>query len=224
VDDTPSNRPGLVIFDCDGVLVDSEAISNRELAKAISALGYPLTSAESAEAFTGKRLSEVNAQVEEWLREPPPERWIVDFERRRADAFRREVCAVPGVGLAVRELKAAGFDVCVASQARIEKTKLTLGLTGLAREFRDDRLFSASMVARGKPAPDLFLHAAQICAHKPDDCVVVEDTLSGVAAAVAAGMRALAYVADGAIEPFRAAGAEPFQDMRRLPDLVAAHG
>jgi HAD superfamily hydrolase (TIGR01509 family) len=210
----------LVIFDCDGVLVDSEPISNGVLARLLSEEGLPTTLAESRRDYQGLLLSEVVQAAEGRLGRPLPEGWLGDYERERADAFRRELTAVPGAEQAVREVSAAGAGVCVASQGRLEKIELTLGLTGLRKLFATDALFSAEFVARGKPYPDLFLHAARAMGSEPHRCTVVEDTPSGVTAAVAAGMRALGYAADGDARALAAAGAETFGSLDELSSLL----
>jgi HAD superfamily hydrolase (TIGR01509 family) len=127
---------------------------------------------------------------------------------------------VPGVAETVRRIKAAGVAVCVASQGKLEKTQLSLKLTQLDLLFPDEALFSAYSVSRGKPHPDLFLHAAQTMAIEPSRVAVVEDTPSGVTAAVAAGMRALGYAADSDEAELRRAGAETLLAMDELPSLL----
>ena len=211
--------PALVIFDCDGVLVDSEAIANRIMAETITNSGIPITYEDCRARFVGGTLQRVIDTVEEWLGRPLPPGWREEFEARRDAAFRRELKAVPGVEGAIEAIVAGGAAVCVASSGTPAKMALTLGITGLKRHFGDN-LFSATMVTRAKPAPDLFLYAAERMGRRPEDCVVVEDSLPGVSAAVAAGMRALAYAADGDAAALRAAGGRPFADMAELPGLL----
>jgi HAD superfamily hydrolase (TIGR01509 family) len=158
----------LVIFDCDGVLVDSEAISNRE----------------------------------------------------RARAFRRELKPVQGAAESVESIRAAGVAVCVASQGKRERTRLSLELTGLGRLFPTHARFSAESVVRGKPHPDLFLYAAATMGAEPARCVVIEDTPSGITAAIAAGMRALGYIADSDEAALRAAGAERLGMLDELQKML----
>ncbi|MEQ8355293.1 MAG: HAD family hydrolase [Kiloniellaceae bacterium] len=211
--------PALVIFDCDGVLVDSEVIANRIMAETITATGIPITLEECRTRFVGGTLQRVVDTVEGWLGKPLPPGWREDFEARRNEAFRQELRAVSGVTAAVEAVCASGIALCVASSGTPEKMSLTLGLTGLERFFGGN-LFSATMVAAGKPAPDLFLYAAERMGQAPENCVVVEDSLLGVAAGVAAGMRVLAYAADTEADALRAAGAEPFTSMEELPGLL----
>jgi beta-phosphoglucomutase-like phosphatase (HAD superfamily) len=209
--------PELVIFDCDGVLVDSEPISNGVLARLLSAEGIPTTLAESRRAYQGLMLSEVLAHAEATLGRPLPEGFLETYERERDAAFRRELRPVAGAVEAVERIIGAGVPVCVASQGKLAKTRLTLSVTGLDRFFAEQARFSAYSVARGKPAPDLFLHAAATMGAPPAGCVVVEDTPSGVTAAVAAGMRALAYAADSDERALSDAGGEIVRSLGELP-------
>ncbi len=210
----------LVIFDCDGVLVDSEVISNDVLARALSAQGLPTTLAEARRDYQGLLLSEVVSRAEAKLGQPLPEDWLANYERDRTEAFHRDLRPVPGAAEAVRQVIGAGIAVCVASQGKLEKTRLSLELTGLRELFPSGTLFSAHDVPRGKPHPDLFLHAASTMGAEPAGCAVVEDTASGVTAAVSAGMRALGYVADSDEAALRRAGAEPMPSLDQLPRLL----
>jgi HAD superfamily hydrolase (TIGR01509 family) len=211
--------PALVIFDCDGVLVDSEAIANRIMAETITATGIPITFEECRARFVGGTLQRVIDTVEQWLGKPLPPGWKEDFQARRNEAFRRELKAIPGAAEAVATIRASGTPVCVASSGTPEKMMLTLGLTGM-KQFFGDNLFSATMVAHSKPEPDLFLHAAEQMGQVPENCVVVEDSLLGVTAAVSAGMRVLAYTPAAEADALKAAGAQTFEDMADLPELL----
>jgi HAD superfamily hydrolase (TIGR01509 family) len=210
----------LVIFDCDGVLVDSEAISCGVLASMLSAEGLATTLEESRRDYQGLRLDEVLASAEAKLGRPLPEDWLERYERERAETFRCDLNAVPGAAAAVARVAAAGVAVCVASQGKLEKTRLTLGLTGLLELFGQEALFSAHSVPRGKPHPDLFLAAAHAMGAEPARCAVVEDTPTGVTAAVAAGMRAFGYSADSDEAALRDAGAALVASLDRLPGLL----
>lgn len=210
----------LVIFDCDGVLVDSEVISNRVLARALSAEGLPITLREARRDYQGLLLDDILVDAEAKLARSLPEDWLSGYERDRAEAFRRELRPVPGAGEVVERLIAAGVEVCVASQGKLEKTRLSLELTGLGHLFPAGALFSAEMVERGKPDPDLFLHAAAAMRSSPSGCVVVEDSPSGVTAAVSAGMRVLGYAADSDPEALLRAGAEVVWSLAELPRLL----
>jgi HAD superfamily hydrolase (TIGR01509 family) len=217
--------PRLVIFDCDGVLVDSEPISNRVLAEALTAEGLPTTLEEALAEYKGLLLSDVLARAEAKLGRALPRGWVAAYERERIVAFRRDLAPITGAAQAIERVKRAGVGVCVASQGKLEKTRLTLGLTGLLDLFPDGALFSAYSVARGKPHPDLFLHVASTMALAPECCVVVEDTPIGVTAAVGAGMRVLGYAADADETELRQAGAEAlFSSLAELPALLGLDG
>jgi HAD superfamily hydrolase (TIGR01509 family) len=212
--------PTLAIFDCDGVLVDSETISNDVLAQMLTAEGLPTTLAQARGDYQGMLLDEILTHAQEQLGRPLPPGWIADYERERAAVFRRELRAVAGAAETVRRIAAAGVAVCVASQGKLEKTRLSLALTGLDALFPADALFSAHDVPRGKPHPDLFLHAARSLGAAPHACVVIEDTPSGVTAAVAARMRVLGYAADSDEHALRDAGAEIVHSLRDVPPLL----
>lgn len=210
----------LVIFDCDGVLVDSEVISNEVLAQALTAEGLPTTLTEARREYQGLLLGEIVARAQAKLGRSLPEDWLTRYERDRAEAFHRELEPVQGAAEAVQRISAAEVAVCVASQGKLEKTRLSLGLTGLRDLFPAGALFSAWSVPRGKPHPDVYLHAASVMGAKPSRCVVVEDTPSSVTAAVAAGMRTIGYVADSDEQALRKAGAEVLRSLHELPRLL----
>jgi HAD superfamily hydrolase (TIGR01509 family) len=206
-----------VIFDCDGVLVDSETAANAVLAELLTSIGIPTTPEQAVATYMGRSWASCVEIAERALGGAAPD----DFgERYRAGvsaAWERELQPVPGV---VEMLDAIDLPSCVASSGEHERMRLTLGLTGLLPRF-EGRLFSATEVDRGKPAPDLFLHAAQRMGFEPAATAVVEDTVPGVQAGRAAGMRVLAFARLVAPEDLAAAGGEVFDDMRALPDLLA---
>jgi HAD superfamily hydrolase (TIGR01509 family) len=210
----------LVIFDSDGVLVDSEVISNRVLARLLTSSGLPRTLAETRQDYQGLLLDEILVVTEDRFGHRLPADFLDRFQAERAEEFRQELEPVPGAAEALRRVQAAGPRVCVASQGKLEKTRLTLRLTGLDRLIPRDAVFSAYSVPRGKPHPDLFLHAARLMDAEPAACVVVEDTASGVRAAVAAGMRVLGYAKDSDEAALRGAGAQLFYSLYELPDLL----
>lgn len=206
-----------VIFDCDGVLVDTEPAANAVLAELVTEIGVPTTTEQAVATYMGRSWASCVEIVERELGRPAPG----DFgERYRAGvraAWERELRPVPGV---VEALDAIELPSCVASSGEHERMRLTLGLTGLLSRF-EGRLFSATEVAHGKPAPDLFLHAADRMGFEPITTVVVEDTVPGVEAARAAGMRVLAFARLVPADDLRAAGGEVFDDMRALPGLLS---
>jgi HAD superfamily hydrolase (TIGR01509 family) len=216
-----TGRPSLVIFDCDGVLVDSEPASNAVLAECLTAAGLPTTAADALDQYKGRLMSDVVARAQALLGAALPDGFVEDYEAARIEAFRRDLEPIRGAAEAVRTISAAGIPVCVASQGKTEKTELTLSLTGLRDLFAHDALFSAYSVARGKPHPDLFLHAAASMGAPPAGTVVVEDTAIGATAGAAAGMRVFGYAPSGPDrEALEAAGATPFTAFAELPGLL----
>jgi HAD superfamily hydrolase (TIGR01509 family) len=214
-------RGGLVIFDCDGVLVDTEPLSNAMLAEALTSLGITLTVKETRRAFTGLSWPDAVSEIETLTGGPLPAGWLDDLMAREHAAYRRSLESVPGVRAVLELLRNEGRPYCVASSGSIGKMHVTLGATGLL-PFVEEVLFSAHMVERGKPFPDLFLHAADRMGHTPEACIVVEDSVPGVTGAVAAGMRVLAYAGDPETDhdALRAAGGEVFASMDELPGLI----
>ncbi|MEE1782574.1 HAD family hydrolase [Streptomyces sp. SP17BM10] len=210
----------LVIFDCDGVLVDSEVIAARVQMRLGAELGWPLTLPDVVEHFIGRSEAANHAVVAERLGGATADRWRERFVELHAEAVDAELEPVPGIREA---LAAIALPTCVASSGSHDKMRHTLGRTGLYDHFAG-RIFSATEVGRGKPAPDLFLHAARTMGVDPAACVVVEDSLPGVQAARAAGMRALGY-AGGLTPAERLAGPDTvvFDDMRKLPELIGGY-
>jgi HAD superfamily hydrolase (TIGR01509 family) len=209
----------LVVFDCDGVLVDSERVAVGVDQRVLADLGWALGTDEIVERFMGGTTAAFKAAVEEHLGRALPETWESPYEAWYEQAFVDELVAVDGVEEALD-----GLDVptCVASNGPHRKLERTLGLTGLAHRF-EGRVFSADDVVHGKPAPDLYLHAAEVLGVDPSRCVVVEDSRPGTTAALAAGMRVLGYA--GGLTPGRwlsELGATVFEDMRDVPGLVRA--
>jgi HAD superfamily hydrolase (TIGR01509 family) len=202
----------LVIFDCDGVLVDSERLAVRTEARILAGLGWPLTEADIVDRFVGRSAAYMQAEIERHLGRGID--WDAEFEVHYREVFERELVAVPGI---VEALDAIRVPVCVASSGSHDKMRFTLGRTGLFDRF-DGRIFSADQVAHGKPAPDIFLFAAARMGVPPERCAVVEDSVSGVTAALSAGMAAFAFA--GGVTPadkLSMDGAVVFHDMRELP-------
>ena len=184
----------LVIFDCDGVLVDSEPLSCRTLSEALGAIGLPLTPEQCDAAFLGRSWMSVESILAGMLGEPAPASLQDDYRARMAAAFEAELEAIPGVAAALDALETHGATTCVASSGPHAKMRHSLGLTGLYERF-EGRIFSAWDVRNGKPAPDLFLHAAATMGFDPASATVIEDSPVGIAAANAAGMRAVGFAA-----------------------------
>ncbi len=207
----------LVIFDCDGVLVDSDRISLRIQAEHITALGMPTTYEDCVRDFLGLGWPGTVRILEARHGGPLPEGWEEELDAAVRAAFRRELRPVDGI---VAALDRIAVPTCVASSGSQDKMRLTLGLTGLRERF-EGRILSADEVERGKPAPDLFLLAAARMGAAPEDCVVVEDSPFGAAAARAAGMRALGYAPDDDGDALAREDATVFTSMTELPDLIA---
>lgn len=212
--------PELVIFDCDGVLVDSEPISNRVLARVLTRYGLPVSTQDALREYKGLLLRDLIAKAEAQLGAQLPAQFVDEFESEREVEFRAGLAAIPGAREAVQRVRGAGCKVCVASQGKLAKTELTLTLTGLRDLFADDELFSAHSVARGKPHPDLFLHAAETMASDPSACAVVEDTSLGVRAALRAGMRPLWYAAAADGDQLDDAEVERVYDLADVPERL----
>ena len=208
----------LVIFDSDGVLVDSEIIANRVMAEAATAAGAPMDLRETIALFRGRNMAFCIEEIERRSGRVIEEGFAAEVRRATALAFDRELKAVEGVHEALDLIRQ---PYCVASNGPMEKLTHALGLTGLYPRF-EDRIFSAYEVGHWKPDPGLFLHAAQALGTDPARCIVVEDSISGVTAAKAAGMRVLGYAGEGphAAKSLHAAGAEVFDHMRDLPRLL----
>ena len=207
----------LVIFDCDGVLVDSEPIANRVFSQMLGEVGLPMSYDETVRTFVGRSAATCIGMVEARLGRPVPEGWVDAWRSRTLDAFRDELRAVEGV-----EAVLDGLEVpfCVASSGEPAKMRFTLGMTGLLPRF-EGRMFSAVEVPHGKPAPDLFLHAARRMGAAPERCAVIEDSAVGVQAGAAAGMTVLGFGAMSDPGALRAAGAaHVFARMDELPALL----
>ncbi len=217
-------RPSLVIFDCDGVLVDSELIANREFARALTEIGIATTLEQSMERFVGRSMKSCYDEIEARLGRTLPADFAQRLDLATFEALKRDLLAVEGIEAVLDALDAIALPYCVASSGSHEKMQITLGKTGLLARFGangERRIFSSSEVARGKPFPDLFLYAAQQCKVPAQDCVVIEDSVPGVQAGLAAGMRVLGHAAEhfiGARERLQTAGAQVFFGM---PELLA---
>ncbi|WP_406081493.1 HAD family hydrolase [Streptomyces zaomyceticus] len=213
-------RYDLVIFDNDGVLVDSEPISNTLLAAYLTELGHPTTYEESVRDYMGSAMHRIHELVEERSGELLPTEFDETFHTRVFAAFQAELEAVPGVVEVLKGLASAGVPYCVASSGSHERIRVGHRKTGLDVWFRDEIVFSAEDVGRGKPSPDLFLHAASRMGVAPERCVVVEDSRLGVQAALAAGMDVYGFTAMTPEE--KLTGAKGFfGSMDELPTILS---
>ncbi len=213
-------RYDMVIFDNDGVLVDSELIANRVLAEYLSELGHPTTRAESVRDYMGSAVARVHDLILERSGRHLPPGFDDTLHRRTFDAFRQELRPVQGVADVLDKLAADGVPYCVASSGTHERIRISLRKTGLYERFGEDLIFSSQDVGRGKPAPDLFLHAADVLGAGPARCAVVEDSPLGVQAARAAGMDVYGYAAMTPPERLHASHAL-FSDMNALMALLS---
>ncbi|MFL5207048.1 MAG: HAD family hydrolase [Microvirga sp.] len=210
----------LLIFDCDGVLVDSEPLSCRIDAETLTECGVPYTAEEVARDFTGVSIKDQIARIEMERGIRLPDDFTERLNRTLFQRFETDLKPIEGVRDAILSLP---FPRCVASSSIPERIALSLRVTGLLDLF--DNVFSSTQVARGKPAPDLFLHAASRMNTLPEKCLVIEDSIAGVQAARAAGMRVIGFVGGshcgpGHAEKLRQAGAPVI--IERMSDLPAA--
>lgn len=219
-------RPELLIFDCDGVLVDSEIIGCRVAARELGRLGFTISEEEIARRFVGRPTQEMLTTLAAEQRLAVPEGFRDVLLAAVADAFPGDLAAVPNVPAAIARID---LPMCVASSSDVSRIEESLKLTGLLGAF-GARIFSAQMVERGKPFPDLYLLAARTLETAPAACLVVEDSAGGVEAAVAAGMRVFGFTGashcgDGSAARLTAAGAElVFDDFAHLPSLIERIG
>lgn len=210
-------RPELVIFDNDGVLVDSERLANGILAGLLTEYGLPYTLDQAVHEFMGGTMARVRASAEPRLGHALPAEFEDRYHAQLFEAF-AGLTAVSGVPEVLDALDAAGTPYCVASSGTHERIKTALTTVGLYDRF-GGRVFSAQDVEHGKPAPDLFLHAARSCGAEPARCTVVEDSPLGVEAAGAAGMRVIGYAAMTPADRLAAADAV-VDEMGALPGLL----
>ncbi|HMN46478.1 MAG TPA: HAD family phosphatase [Povalibacter sp.] len=207
----------LVIFDCDGVLVDSESITNQVFCTMLNNLGVPVSLQDMFERFVGLSMPQCIDLITEMHGEPPPSTFVDELRQRAASALKDQIRSIPGVE---RVLASLDVPYCVASSGEHEKIRLTLGATGLLKRF-EGRIFSVVDVAKPKPAPDVFLFAARQIGVPPSACAVVEDTPTGIRAAVAAGMHTFGFAANTPAHRLIEAGAHHvFSDMTQLLELL----
>jgi HAD superfamily hydrolase (TIGR01509 family) len=214
--------PDLIIFDCDGVLVDSEVISCRAHAETLTRHGYPITAEQVLERFLGVSDREARLAIEAELGRGLPNDFEAQVKQATLQFYAGDLRAISYIGEAIAAIK---LPKCVASSGTPEKISHGLTCADLYDQFAP-HIFSATQVERGKPAPDLFLFAAEQMATPPGRCVVIEDSVPGISGARAAGMTVLGFhggshCRPGHGEKLRAAGAVlTFDDMRELPGLI----
>ena len=206
----------LIIFDCDGVLVDSEPLSCSVVAGQMEELGIPMTTDEAISLFAGGSLKRVRDYVYTQTGQNAPEDFEETYRNRSYALFREALQPVKGIK---EVLDVLHLNKCVASNGPLPKMELNLGLTKLI-DFFDNKLFSAYNVGHWKPHPGLFLHAAKEMGFEPRDCIVIEDSHHGVEAAKAAGMQVYGYAGRTPYLKLEQAGATVFTDMKKLPGLL----
>lgn len=209
----------LIIFDCDGVLVDSEPIADRVFPEVLASEGIHVTFENVREWFTGYSLKSCIDTIEKRLGIPAPKNIKEKYYSRLFNEFKKSLRPIPGIEEA---LAAITHPICVASSGEHEKMRVSLGITGLLAKFKE-RIFSATDVENGKPAPDLFLYAAEKCNASPQYCAVIEDQAPGVKAGIAAGMSVFAYVKNTDLnrsDTLKKLGATVFNNMKDLPKLL----
>ncbi len=212
------SRFDLVIFDCDGVLVDSERITNRVYCQQLNELGLDLSLDDMFEKFVGRSSTQNISLITEMLGSPPPDDFFPTYQRLAWEALKESVSEVAGVRDVVTRLSQ---PCCVASSGEPEKMQITLGKTGLL-QFFEGNIFSVRDVEHPKPAPDLYLLAASTFGVDPSRCAVIEDTITGVAAGSAAGMHVFGFTDHTPAERLLEAGAtETFSRMRELSSRLA---
>ncbi len=199
-----------VIFDFDGVIADSETLANRVLARAITELGHPTSLDEAVADYCGKSFVDVIGAIEDRTGRPVPTDFAATLFENSLAAFRKDLVEVPGATWFIESI--AAIPSCIASSSHPRRLEVCVRRLGLERFF-EERLFSATMVERGKPAPDLFLFAARRLGTEPEKCIVIEDSTSGVIAGKAAGMHvigltAASHLSAGQRDVLRSAGAD----------------
>jgi HAD superfamily hydrolase (TIGR01509 family) len=214
----------LVIFDCDGVLIDSETLAGTVMNDGLLRLGLDSTIADCHAKYRGRAFVDCLRDIEAELGCNVPDGWVDTLRAAMLDGREAGIPAMPHAHDALKQLSDAGLALCVASSSNLPYLQRTLGATNLL-PFFGENVFSASMVARGKPAPDLFLHAAWRMGHARETTVVIEDSVPGVRAAVAAGMRVLGYAGDPHADAnaLTREGAKLIRDLRDIVHEVSAH-
>lgn len=210
--------PKAVLFDCDGVVIDSEQPTLDLLQADLARHGLPVTMEELLAKYVGGTV-ETCATRARAAGATLPEDWVQDFYRRMYDMLRADAPLIPGILTVLDALDAAGIPYAMGSNGTPEKMQITLGRHGLIERFRG-HLYSGQALGRPKPAPDLYLHAAAQLGIAPKDCIVIEDSAAGARAARAAGMRCMGYAPHGPAPQLAAEGAIPFSAMEDLPGLL----
>lgn len=210
----------LIIFDCDGVLVDSEVLANQLLRDALAEHGLEMTVDQVVDTYVGRSMAAVVSISEELLGAKLPEDFIDQLQVKTFALFEEKLRAVDGVEDVLIALQKKDIQICVASSGSFKKMNLTLGLTGLKHYFKGN-IFNSSQVKRGKPYPDLFLFAADQMQVETAKSLLIEDSVPGVQGGVAAGMEVMAYSSRGNCEALKKAGGLVISDMRQILDHIS---
>ncbi len=212
-------RPALIIFDCDGVIVDSEGMAQEVLRDQLARHGLKMTLDNVTATFIGSTTAGVAAKARDMGARLPPD-WPARFDAELDQRLAQGVPLIAGIPALLDRLDVAALPYCLASNGRRAKMQTSLGQHDAIFSRLRHALFSADEVARPKPAPDLFLHAAARMGHAPERCVVIEDSPTGARAARAAGMRCFGYAPEGDGARLVAEGARVFDDMAQLPEML----
>lgn len=216
-------KPDLVIFDCDGVLVDTEPAMNTVMVANLARYGLVMTEAAAMAAFLGSSMPEAARRARNLGATLPPDAdWIAEVYDATYARLREGVAPIPGVVAVLDMLDANGIPYCVASNGSDPKMDISLGQTGLAQRFAGRR-FSAQTLGVAKPDPGLFLHAAKVLGVDPSTCVVIEDSATGAEGARRAGIRCFGFAPHDDGARLAAQGATIFHDMADLPALLGLH-
>ena len=218
-----SSKLPALIFDCDGVLIDSEYLASRVESELASDFGLTLGVEEAHDLFLGKTVDGVLDAIAARAGNRPSTAWVYNWAFATAHAFVRELKAVDGVGVAVETLRRRGHRMAVASQSPLARVRLSLQVAGLAGQF-GEHIYVTSMVPRPKPAPDIYLLAAEKLGAAPGNCVVIEDSPVSAAAALGAGMRVVGFAPGKTLEAMRASGAHVIRSMDELIAAIDAVG
>lgn len=217
----PATRPHLIIFDCDGVLVDSEPVANRVVAVALTELGWPMTPEEADRLFLGMSFPSMVPVIEARIGRILPPDWGRGLQQTLMAAMATEVCAVPGALAALDGVTAMGLPWRIASNSSHAEMAVKFARIGIAARATG-RTHSYQDVPNGKPAPDIYLAAAAAEGVAPADCLVIEDSITGARAAAAAGMPCLGFAPHGPHPALAATGAYLFDAMQDVPGIIAA--
>ena len=215
----PLQRPALVIFDCDGVVVDSEGITNQMIRDELAAHGLDLPLGQIMSLFVGGTIAGLAQRARE-MGACLPQNWVESFYPRICARLAENTPLIPGIVEIMDRLDSLEIPYCIGSNGRHEKMAATLGQYPELLARLQGRIFAAQDVPKPKPAPDLFLHAAHSLGHGPEACVVIEDSATGARAARTAGMRCFGFAPDGDGAHLAVEGAQPFHTMESLPKLL----